>query len=255
MPPEKQNKELLTILTKFAVNYKSSIDGAPRHIDTDHVPGSVRIVHVFEDVFARDLNAINPIENLSHQDILIAIRRSGGTESKFIIPEVAFRDLVKTQIKRLELPAINCAENVYVEMRKIIDLCVAQSFVEMRRFPRIREAIVALVEDMLKQQLAEVKSMLKKYVEVEASYVATSRKQFNVDEETQFNVMDVAGAQINCEQIENRAAAVSWTNINFTLNVEINFPFHNKKNRAAHHHQRLVHLTINSKSNARSLNH
>lgn len=202
IPAEEQSKELLKIVTKFAANYKATIDGTSQHLATKHVPGSVQIVHVFENVFAKELEAINPIENLNHEDILIAIRRSGGVESKFIIPEVAFRDLVKTQIKRLEIPALNCATYIDIEMRKIIDTCVAQLEIEMVRFPRLKVAIVSYVEDMLRQRLAEVKSMLRTYVLVEASYVATNQKQFNVDEETQLNGMDIAGARITGEQVE-----------------------------------------------------
>lgn len=193
---------MLRILTKFASNYKASIDGTSRHLDTDHVPGSVRIVHVFENVFAKDLKAVDPITSLTQKDILIAIRRSGGTESKFIIPEVAFRDLVKTQIKRLEAPALNCSVHIDMEMKNIIDICLTQMETEMVKFPRLKFAIVTFVKDMLRQRLDVVQAMLRTYVNIEASYVATNQEKFNSDEKDQLNAMDVAGAQINGEQIK-----------------------------------------------------
>lgn len=214
IPAEEQNKTVLKILTKFANNYKASIDGASRHLETKHVPGSVLIVHVFENVFAMELEAIKPIENLSHEDILIAIRHSAGTEAKFIIPEAAFRDLVKTQIKRLAITAQNCANYIDIEMKKIIGTCVAQLEIEMVRFPKLKVAIVSVVENMLRQRLEEVQSMLKTYVAVEAAYVATNRTQFNVDEETQLNGIDFAGARITGEQVESHTVSYS------TLKVE-----------------------------------
>jgi len=203
---ENEGKEVLKILTEFAKTYKSSIDGSLRHLNISHVPGSVSIVRVFEQQLANELNALNPIENLTQEDILIAIRASGNLEAKFILPEAAYKDLVKTQIKRLETPAVTCAMYIDIEMKKIIENCVSKLEFEMMRFPRLKTAIVTLIEDMLSQRLLVVQEMLKTYVQVEASYVATNKKEFNAEEEQSLNNMDVVGARFSFGQTDGNTA-------------------------------------------------
>ncbi|CAG8632264.1 4431_t:CDS:2, partial [Ambispora gerdemannii] len=92
---------ILKLLTKFANDFISSIDGTSREISTKEFPCG----------------------NLSIQDIRIAIRNSTGPRPSLFVPEIAFDLLVKPQIQLLEPPSVRCVELVYEELMKICNSC------------------------------------------------------------------------------------------------------------------------------------
>jgi len=62
-------------------------------------------------------------ENLNEQDIKVAIRNAKGPRTALFIPEVAFEMLVKRQVKQLEDPSIHCVDQVYEELKTIVEHC------------------------------------------------------------------------------------------------------------------------------------
>jgi dynamin 1-like protein len=110
---------ILKLMTEFARDFISAIDGTSLDISTKELCGGARIYYIFHDVFGRALESIDPANNLSTQDIRTAIRNSTGPRPSLFVPEVAFDLLVKPQIKLLEGPSLRCVELVYEELMKI----------------------------------------------------------------------------------------------------------------------------------------
>lgn len=63
---------------------------------------------------------MNPFEFLSDNDIRTAIRNANGLRKSLFLPEAAFETLLKTQILRLKLPALECAHLIHEELRRMI---------------------------------------------------------------------------------------------------------------------------------------
>lgn len=56
---------------------------------------------------------MNPFEYLTDNDIRTAIRNANGLRKSLFLPEAAFETLLKTQILRLKLPALECSHLIH----------------------------------------------------------------------------------------------------------------------------------------------
>jgi len=120
---EQQGALILRLMTQFARDFVSSIEGTKVDVSTKELSGGARIYYIFHDVFGQALASIDATGNLDDQDILTAIRNSAGPRPSFFVPEMAFDLLVKPQIKLLEAPSLRCVELVYEELVKICHNC------------------------------------------------------------------------------------------------------------------------------------
>jgi dynamin 1-like protein len=121
-----QGSLVLRLMTQFARDFISSIDGTKVDISTKELSGGARIYYIFNDIFGHALASIDSTSNLDDQDIRTAIRNSTGPRPSLFVPEVAFDLLVKPQIKLLEAPSLRCVELVYEELVKICHNCTSQ---------------------------------------------------------------------------------------------------------------------------------
>ena len=120
-----QGALVLKLMTQFARDFISSIEGTALNISTKELCGGARIYYIFNDVFGHALQSLDPAQGLSAQDIRTAIRNSTGPRPSLFVPEVAFELLVKPQIKMLEAPSLRCVELVYEELVRICHNCTS----------------------------------------------------------------------------------------------------------------------------------
>ena len=59
---------------------------------------------------------MDPFDTVTDADICMAISNANGHQPCLFVPEVSFHQLVKRQIWRLERPALETGEAVYMEM-------------------------------------------------------------------------------------------------------------------------------------------
>lgn len=131
----KQGALVLRLMTQFARDFVSSIEGTSVDISTKELSGGARIYYIFNDVFGNALGSIDATQNLDTQDIRTAIRNSTGPRPSLFVPEIAFDLLVKPQIKLLESPSVRCVELVYEELVKICHNCTSTVSLYRIRFP------------------------------------------------------------------------------------------------------------------------
>ena len=87
------------------------------------------VCQIFDEKFGRQLEVPRPasmqsrdsrqqvldrLENLSAEDINIAIRNATGTRRALFVPEMAFEVVAKKQIALLEEPSLRCRRGVVV---------------------------------------------------------------------------------------------------------------------------------------------
>ncbi|KAJ2818584.1 Dynamin- GTPase protein, partial [Coemansia erecta] len=114
-----KSTRLLKMLTVFANEFGSSIDGSAPEMSTAELCGGARLYYIFNDIFAAGLDSVNPTASLTNSDIRTAIRNSSGPRASLFVPEIAFQLLVKPQIKSLEPPAQRCVQLAYEELMKV----------------------------------------------------------------------------------------------------------------------------------------
>ncbi|KAK0466706.1 Dynamin central region-domain-containing protein [Desarmillaria tabescens] len=170
-----QGSLILRLMTQFARDFVSSIDGTNIDISTKELSGGARIYYIFNDIFGHALSSIEPTQNLDDQDIRTAIRNSTGPRPSLFVPEVAFDLLVKPQIKLLEAPSLRCVELVYEELVKICHNCTS---VELQRFPRLHAQLIEVVSELLRERLSPTSEYTQSLIAIQAAYINTNHPAF-----------------------------------------------------------------------------
>lgn len=172
---EERGGLILQLMTKFASNFVSSIEGSSSDINTKELCGGARIYYIYNDVLGHSLGSIDPTFNLSTNDIRTAIRNSTGPRPSLFVPELAFDLLVKPQIKLLEGPSHRCVELVYEELMKICHNCGTQ---ELSRYPKLQQRLIEVISDLLRERLGPTISYVESLIEIHRSYINTNHPSF-----------------------------------------------------------------------------
>ena len=170
-----QGSLLLQLLTKFATNFNSSIDGTYSEVSLTELSGGARLYYIFNSVFGQTLESIDPCAGLSVQDIRTAIRNSTGPRPSLFIPEMAFDLLIKPQIRKLELPGLRCVELVFDELLKIVNSCDTK---EMLRFPKLHQKVLEVCVELLRERMAPTQAYIESLISIQLAYVNTNHPDF-----------------------------------------------------------------------------
>ncbi|XP_060179425.1 dynamin-related protein 3A-like isoform X2 [Lycium barbarum] len=156
---------LLNILTKYSEAFSAEVDGNTQAMTTKALSGGARIHHIFQSIFVKSLEDVDPCEDLSDEDIRIAIHNATGPRNALFVPEVPFEVLVKRQIARLLDPSVQCLRFVYDELIKISRACEA---VEMRRFSELRRRLEDVTARFLRDGVKPAERMITNLIDMEA---------------------------------------------------------------------------------------
>ncbi|KAH8995110.1 dynamin protein dnm1 [Lactarius hatsudake] len=158
-----QGALVLRLMTRFAHDFVTSIEGRNVDISTKELSGGARIYYIFNDVFGHALTSIEPTHSLDNQDIRTAIRNSTWSA-----PE-------PPQIKLLEAPSLRCVELVYEELVKICHNCTSA---ELQRFPRLHAQLVETVSELLRERLGPTSAYAQSLIDIQVAYINTNHPSF-----------------------------------------------------------------------------
>ncbi|CAN4107893.1 unnamed protein product [Withania somnifera] len=127
---------LLNILSKYSEAFSSMIEGKNEEMSTSELSGGARIHYIFQNIFVKSLEEVDPCEDLTDDDIRTAIQNATGAKSALFVPEVPFEVLIRRQIARLMDPSFQCARFIYDELVKMSHRCMVN---ELQRFPILRK--------------------------------------------------------------------------------------------------------------------
>ncbi|CAN6450855.1 unnamed protein product [Victoria cruziana] len=170
-----QSALVLNILTKYSEAFSSMVEGKHEELSTTELSGGARIHYIFQSIFVKSLEEVDPCEDLSDEDIRMAIQNAAGPKNALFVPEVPFEVLVRRQICRLLDPSLQCARFIYDELIKISHLCQTS---ELQRFPVLRKHIDEVVGRFLREGLGPAEKMIGHIVEMEMDYINTSHPNF-----------------------------------------------------------------------------
>ena len=175
--PKLENKAglILQLINSFSTNFISAIDGNSPNISTKELCGGARIYYIYNHVFSRQLNTIDPVADLSTSNIKTAIRNSTGPRATLFVPELAFDLLVKPQIKLLEGPSQTCVELVFDELMKI---CQNASDPELERYPNLKTTLIDVVSELLRERLGPTHNYVESLIDIHRAYINTNHPKF-----------------------------------------------------------------------------
>ncbi|KAI3439247.1 uncharacterized protein J3R85_004970 [Psidium guajava] len=170
-----QGALLLNILSKYSDAFSSMVEGKNEEMSTSELSGGARIHYIFQSIFVKSLEEVDPCEDLTDDDIRTAIQNATGPRSALFVPEVPFEVLIRRQIARLLDPSIQCARFIYDELMKISHRCLAN---ELQRFPVLRKRMDEVIGNFLREGLEPSETMIGHIVEMEMDYINTSHPNF-----------------------------------------------------------------------------
>ncbi|KAK7363063.1 hypothetical protein VNO77_05192 [Canavalia gladiata] len=170
-----QGALLLNILSKYCDAFSSMVEGKNGDISTSELSGGARIHYIFQAIFVKTLEEVDPCEDLTDDDIRTAIQNATGPKSALFVPEVPFEVLVHRQVSRLLDPSLQCARFIYDELMKISHRCMVT---ELQRFPFLRKRMDEVIGNFLREGLEPSETMITHIIEMEMDYINTSHPNF-----------------------------------------------------------------------------
>ncbi|KAK3162855.1 hypothetical protein QOZ80_1BG0094610 [Eleusine coracana subsp. coracana] len=167
--------KLLNILAKYCEAFSSMVEGKNEDISTIELSGGARIHYIFQSIFVKSLEEVDPCEDVTDEDIRMAIQNATGPRSALFVPEVPFEVLVRRQISRLLDPSLQCAKFIYDELVKMSHRCLAT---ELQQFPVLRRSMDEVIGQFLRDGLKPAENMIGHIIEMEEDYINTSHPNF-----------------------------------------------------------------------------
>ncbi|KAI5439219.1 Dynamin- protein 3A, variant 2 [Lathyrus oleraceus] len=151
------------------------VEGKNEAMSTSELSGGARINYIFQSIFVRSLEEVDPCEDLTDDDIRTAIQNATGPKAALFVPDVPFEVLVRRQISRLLDPSLQCARFIYDELMKISHRCMVT---ELQRFPFLRKHMDEVIGNFLREGLEPSETMITHIIEMEMDYINTSHPNF-----------------------------------------------------------------------------
>uniref|UniRef100_A0A7N1A1U2 Dynamin-type G domain-containing protein n=1 Tax=Kalanchoe fedtschenkoi TaxID=63787 RepID=A0A7N1A1U2_KALFE len=163
-----QGALLLNILSNYCEAFSSMVEGKNEEMSTSELSGGARIHYIFQSIFVKSLEEVDPCEDLTDDDIRTAIQNATGPRSALFVPEVPFEVLVRRQIARLLDPSLQCARFIYNELLKISHHCMVS---ELLHFPVMRKRVEEAVGNFLREGLEPSENMIGHIIEMEVQCI------------------------------------------------------------------------------------
>ncbi|XP_062163832.1 dynamin-related protein 3B-like isoform X2 [Alnus glutinosa] len=166
---------LLNILTRYCEAFYAMVDGKSHEMSTKELSGGARIQYIFQSIFVKSLEEVDPCEDLNDDDIRTAIQNATGLRNSLFVPEVPFEVLVRRQIARLLDPGLQCLRFVYDELMKMSRAC---EVIELQRFPFLRKRMDEVMGKFLRDGIKPAERMIANLIEMEMDYINSSNPNF-----------------------------------------------------------------------------
>ncbi|CAG9463279.1 unnamed protein product [Pedinophyceae sp. YPF-701] len=173
--PAAQQGLLLKVLQGYSERFASMLDGRSEDLPTSELAGGARIRHVFEKTLRQELEALDPLSDLSDEDIRTAVANSGGVKGTLMIPTAPFEILARAAIRRLLPAALRCNHVVHEELLRI---AAASQGPEVARFPALQRRLDGAVTELIALGAGPSERMIRNLMECELAHINTSHPDF-----------------------------------------------------------------------------
>ncbi|KAM7459612.1 hypothetical protein LguiA_036606 [Lonicera macranthoides] len=170
-----QGAVLLNILRRYCEAFSALLDGKSQEMSTKELSGGARIHYIFQSIFVKSLEEVDPCEELTEDDIRTAIQNAAGPRNALFVPEVPFEVLVRRQIGRLLDPSLQCLRFVHEELIQMSRDCET---VERQRFPMLRKRMDEVMGKFLRDGVEPAERMITNIIEMEMDCINSSHPKF-----------------------------------------------------------------------------
>ncbi|XP_003241122.1 dynamin-1-like protein [Acyrthosiphon pisum] len=176
--PDSKVSFILGLLKEICKSYCDTIMGNRRDVSDKIVMGGARIGQIINEEYLEKINNIDPLHDLTDEQIGIILLNTAGITSSSFVNEKALENMICRQLNNLIGPSMSSVDFVRVEMLKIFD-CIDENILEtLKRFPRINSDVRNVLHKMLDDKLTNIKEFIKSYIETYQTCLNTTNPNF-----------------------------------------------------------------------------
>eukprot|EP00343_Euplotes_focardii_P002486 CAMPEP_0205807072 /NCGR_PEP_ID=MMETSP0205-20121125/10749_1 /ASSEMBLY_ACC=CAM_ASM_000278 /TAXON_ID=36767 /ORGANISM="Euplotes focardii, Strain TN1" /LENGTH=441 /DNA_ID=CAMNT_0053080831 /DNA_START=187 /DNA_END=1512 /DNA_ORIENTATION=+ len=183
--PKGAKSVMLNIVSKYTTTFNNYINGDFVKQSTDMLLGGSRINYIFSTTLFNALDALHPLKTITDDDIRTCVKNASALTPRLFVEEKAFHILMKQQIARLQEPALQCAEQVYGELRELIS---SITLPELDRYRKLHFAIIDCLNELLSEYLQPTLQMIKNLIACEDAYINVNHPDFIVAKDALLNL-------------------------------------------------------------------
>lgn len=139
--PDDQILFLVGLLKDISRSYEDIINGDQNEIPVDEIVGGASISRIFQQKYLKRINAIDPLQDLSDENIANILANTSGTYQCTFVNEKALQKILRRQLNNLIEPSLDCVELVRFELLNIFDSIDAKLLVTLGRYPQFKEYV------------------------------------------------------------------------------------------------------------------
>ena len=167
---------ILNIITEFANEYRTVLDGQSAELSSNELSGGARISFVYHELYSNGIKAVDPFEQVKDIDIRTILYNSSGSSPALFVGTTAFELIVKQQIRRLEEPSLKCVSLVFDELVRILSQLLTKQL--FRRYPQLKEKFHGVVISFFRKAMDPTNKLVRDLVAMEACYINTGHPDF-----------------------------------------------------------------------------
>ena len=198
--PDARGAVLLQLLNRFSDEFKEALEGrtdnnqggtsgsgsgsgtssgsgnsSSNNGSDTAVFGGAKLRQVFEDQFGRTVAELKTFTGVDDDDIAMLIKNSAGVRNPLFVPENAFETLARRQISLLEEPALECADQVYDELRRLFEALEERAFAQ---YHNLSDAVAESVNTLLATNHGPTREMIRDLVQIELAHINVAHPDF-----------------------------------------------------------------------------
>ena len=183
--PKGAKSVMLSILSKYTTTFNNYIDGDFVKKSSDLLLGGSRINYIFSTTLFNALDSLHPLKTITDDDIRTCVKNASALSPSLFVEEKAFHILMRQQIARLQEPALQCAEQVYDELR---DLISSIRLPELERYKKLHFGIIDVLNNLLSEYLEPTLQMIKNLIACEDAYINVNHPDFIIAKDALLNL-------------------------------------------------------------------
>jgi len=143
--PDSKVGFVLCLLKDIHKSYCDTINGNRKDISDKTLMGGAKISNIIYKEYIEKLNKIDPLLDLSEEQIGMILLNCAGTRNSSLINEKALENMIGRQLKNLIEPSLTIVDLVRIELTNVFDSIDQNILDTLKRFPKINTDVSIVI--------------------------------------------------------------------------------------------------------------
>jgi len=139
--PDNKTSFLIGLLKDISKSYDDTMNGNQNQVPVDEIVGGASIARIFQQKYLKTINAIDPLQDLSNENIAKILLNTSGTNQSTFVNEKALQKILRRQLNNLIEPSLDCVDLVRSEMLNIFNSIDDKLLDTLKRYPQLNEDV------------------------------------------------------------------------------------------------------------------